>query len=34
VQRMGLVPTDAEDRPKTEVKILKAYVVSNEEEGL
>ncbi|KAL1842770.1 hypothetical protein VTJ49DRAFT_4255 [Mycothermus thermophilus] len=33
VQRMGLVPTDAEDRPKTEVKIVKAYVVENEEEA-
>ncbi|KAL2181093.1 cyclophilin-like domain-containing protein [Thermothelomyces heterothallicus CBS 202.75] len=32
VQRMGLVPTDAEDRPKTEVKIVRAYVVTQEEE--
>ena len=30
VQRMGLVKTDAEDRPVDEVKILKARVV---EEG-
>ncbi|KAL2158333.1 hypothetical protein VTH06DRAFT_4381 [Thermothelomyces fergusii] len=32
VQRMGLVPTDDEDRPKTEVKIIKAYVVKQEDE--
>lgn len=31
VQRMGLVPVDADDRPKTEVKITKAYVVQNED---
>ncbi|KAL2145549.1 hypothetical protein VTI28DRAFT_6941 [Corynascus sepedonium] len=33
VQRMGLVPTDAEDRPKTEVKIVRAYVATGEEEA-
>lgn len=27
VQRMGMVATDADDRPKEEVKILKAQVV-------
>ncbi|KAK4461361.1 cyclophilin-like domain-containing protein [Cladorrhinum samala] len=27
VQRMGLVPTDRDDRPVQEVKIVKAYVV-------
>ncbi|KAK4102897.1 hypothetical protein N658DRAFT_446489 [Parathielavia hyrcaniae] len=32
VQRMGLVPADAEDRPKTEVRINKAYVVTGEDE--
>jgi len=32
VKRMGMVPTDAEDRPKTEVKITKARVLSSEEE--
>lgn len=31
VRRMGLVPTDAEDRPKTEVKIVRATVVGEEE---
>ncbi|KAK4153099.1 peptidyl-prolyl cis-trans isomerase-like 1 [Chaetomidium leptoderma] len=31
VQRMGLVPTDGEDRPKTEVRIVKAYAVTGEE---
>jgi peptidyl-prolyl cis-trans isomerase-like 1 len=31
VQRMGLVPTDGEDRPRTEVRINKAYVVTGEE---
>lgn len=29
VRRMGLVPTDAEDRPVEEVKILKARVVDD-----
>ncbi|KAL2014923.1 hypothetical protein VTK56DRAFT_6820 [Thermocarpiscus australiensis] len=34
VQRMGLVPTDADDRPKTAVRINKAYVVApGDEEG-
>ena len=33
VQRMGLVPTDGEDRPKTEVKINKASVVPGEDEA-
>lgn len=32
VQRMGLVPVDGEDRPETEVKIIKAYVVQSEED--
>jgi peptidyl-prolyl cis-trans isomerase-like 1 len=32
VQRMGMVPTDGEDRPETEVKILRAFVVSGEDE--
>ena len=31
VQRMGLVKTGAEDRPNEEVKIVKAYVVENDE---
>lgn len=34
VQRMGLVKTAAEDRPVEEVKILKARVVEEDEEGL
>lgn len=33
VQRMGLVPTDGEDKPKTEVKINKAFVVLGEDEA-
>jgi peptidyl-prolyl cis-trans isomerase-like 1 len=32
VQRMGLVPTDGEDRPKTEVRITRAFVVTGEDE--
>ena len=32
VKRMGLVPTVAGDRPKTEVKIVKATVVAPGEE--
>jgi peptidyl-prolyl cis-trans isomerase-like 1 len=32
VQRMGMVPTDGEDRPKTEVKIVRAFVASGEDE--
>lgn len=32
VKRMGLVPTDASDRPQTEIKIIKAKVVSDGEE--
>ncbi|KAL2133365.1 hypothetical protein VTI74DRAFT_2494 [Chaetomium olivicolor] len=32
VRRMGLVPTDKDDRPRTEVKINKAWVVTGEEE--
>ncbi|KAF2135764.1 uncharacterized protein K452DRAFT_260163 [Aplosporella prunicola CBS 121167] len=31
VQRMGLVKTGAEDRPNDEVKIVRAYVVENDE---
>ena len=32
VQRMGLVPTDGEDRPKGDgVRIVKAWVVKGEE---
>ncbi|KAG7291890.1 cyclophilin peptidyl-prolyl cis-trans isomerase Cyp2 [Staphylotrichum longicolle] len=31
VQRMGLVPTDGEDRPRTEVKIVRAYVAAEGE---
>jgi peptidyl-prolyl cis-trans isomerase-like 1 len=31
VKRMGLVPTDGGDRPKTEVKIVKASVVPSGE---
>lgn len=31
VQRMGLVKTDAEDRPVEEVKIVKARVVQDDE---
>ncbi|KAL8843717.1 MAG: hypothetical protein Q9176_001925 [Flavoplaca citrina] len=34
VQRMGLVKTAGEDRPVEEVKILKARVVEEDEEGL
>ncbi|KAI0019693.1 peptidyl-prolyl cis-trans isomerase-like 1 [Xylariomycetidae sp. FL0641] len=33
VRRMGLVKTDAEDRPIEEVKILKARVLDGDEEG-
>lgn len=32
VQRMGLVQTNAEDRPMDDVKILKATVVEDDEE--
>ncbi|KAJ4298770.1 Peptidyl-prolyl cis-trans isomerase-like 1 [Collariella sp. IMI 366227] len=32
VRRMGLAPTDGEDRPTTEVRITKAWVVTGEEE--
>jgi len=31
VQRMGLVPTDGEDRPREEVKITSARVVASDE---
>ena len=31
VKRMGLVPTDADDRPQTEVKIVRARVLGDEE---
>ncbi|KAL8760119.1 MAG: hypothetical protein Q9199_000256 [Rusavskia elegans] len=34
VQRMGLVKTAAEDRPVEEVKILKARVIEEGEEGI
>lgn len=34
VQRMGLVKTGAEDRPTDEVRILKARVVVDGEEGV
>lgn len=30
VRRMGLVPTDKEDRPRDEVKIVKARVLEDE----
>ena len=33
VQRMGLVKTGAEDRPVDEVKIVRARVVEDGEEG-
>lgn len=33
VQRMGLVKTGAEDRPTEQVKILKARVVEDNEDG-
>ena len=32
VRRMGLAPTDGEDRPKTEVRIVRAFVVEAGEE--
>lgn len=32
VRRMGLVPTDGEDRPRSEVRINKAFVVRDEDE--
>lgn len=32
LQRMGLVPVDGEDRPKTEVRIVRAFVVGEGEE--
>ncbi|KAK1758716.1 cyclophilin-like domain-containing protein [Echria macrotheca] len=32
VRRMGLLPTDAEDRPREEIKILKARVLGKDEE--
>lgn len=31
VKRMGLAPTNAEDRPETEVKIVKAKILGEEE---
>ena len=31
VQRLGLVPTDGEDRPKSEVRIVRAFVVGDGE---
>ncbi|KAK0655563.1 peptidyl-prolyl cis-trans isomerase ppi1 [Cercophora newfieldiana] len=31
VKRMGLVPTGSDDRPETEIKIVKAKVLSDEE---
>ncbi|KAI5925690.1 cyclophilin type peptidyl-prolyl cis-trans isomerase [Camillea tinctor] len=33
VKRMGLVPTDADDRPREELKILRARVLEDEGEG-
>ena len=33
VQRMGLVKTDAEDRPVDQVKILKARVIEEDDEN-
>jgi len=32
VRRMGLVPTGEDDRPKTEVKIVKAKVLGEDDE--
>ena len=34
VQRMGLVKTDAEDRPKEKVMIVKARAVEEDDEGV
>ncbi|SPQ19102.1 9f32333e-3670-4d32-93a5-f29c5e134c10 [Thermothielavioides terrestris] len=33
VQRMGLVPTDADDRPRTDVRINRAYVLRGDGGG-
>lgn len=33
VQRMGLVKTDTEDRPTDEVKIVRAWVLEEEEDA-